>query len=85
MLYSTTPRSGARSAAISARPPGDVTGVRARMHGDAARAGVEADLHRLENRRRTAAARVAERGDLVDVDGEADHVSVSSRRSPDAA
>src|SRR5262249_31002611 len=62
-------------------PPGDVgdiTGtdvplVLARVDGDSGSACRETDVHGLQHARNLASARVAERGDLVDVDREPGH------------
>ena len=74
MLYSTVPRCGARNAAISRTSAGVM--CRSSARGCTVMPGapcVDHDPHGLEHRRLVAAARVAQRGDLVDVDGEADH------------
>src|SRR5690606_3301055 len=51
----------------------DVARVRARVHGDAVRAGVEACARGADDVGFTSAAGVAQHGDLVEVDAEAGH------------
>ena len=53
----------------------DVPAIGARVHGDAVHAGVQADGNGVEHARHAAAARIAQRRDLVDVDRQADHES----------
>ena len=51
----------------------DVALIGARMDGDARHAGSKTHGHGVEHARLVAAARVAQRRDLVDVDGETNH------------
>ena len=51
----------------------DVATIGARMNRNARDAGHHADINRLEHARLAAAARITQRGDFVDVDGEVDH------------
>jgi hypothetical protein len=48
----------------------DVTGISARMHGNAGRTVRDAYTHRVDDARDSTAARVAERRNLVDIDAE---------------
>ena len=55
----------------------DVPAIGARMHGDAGSARGDTDADSLEHAGQLAAARVPERRDLVDVDGEVDQFPIS--------
>jgi hypothetical protein len=52
---------------------GDVPGVGSGVYGDAGGTSLDAHPGRIDHRRNRAAAAVAQRGDLVDVDGEFGH------------